>query len=64
MSMYTHMKSLKEYLVSFGTLMDHTVSTKGLGGGEGLGAYKALVGTLPSVAPHMACKDRTSEGDV
>lgn len=44
--------------MGFGALVDHTVSTEGFWGGECLGAHKALVGTLPSVAPHVACKDK------
>lgn len=58
-SMHTNMNDkLRKYLVSFGALVNHAVPTECLGGGEGLGTHKALVGTLPSVTPHMACHGR------
>lgn len=59
-TMYNYMQEeVKEYLVSFGATVNHAVPAEGLGGSESLGTHQALVGTLPSVAPHMACQDRT-----
>lgn len=58
-SMYTYMKDkLKKHLVSFGALVNHAVPAECLGGGEGLGTHKALVGTLPSMTSHMTCHGR------